>query len=166
VEIPSSVSALLVAIFAVLPGLPGEKAYRLLVGVDWREDKWQRTLRLLAFSVAGFAVYAAASYYIGVPAPTYVSPSSLQRVDAAKTHQLGAALLGHMTASAIAGLFAGWLSRLISRVVARSAYSSAWDHFVNKCVKQHWVTVGLTTGESYLGYLDGRTCRLQPLSGI
>jgi Family of unknown function (DUF6338) len=154
VELPSSVAALVVAIFAVLPGMPGEKAYRILVGSDWREDKWQRTLRLLAFSVAGFAIYATLAPLLGAPAPTYLSPANLQMVDAAKIGEAGVALLGHMSAATMAGILAGLLSRMVARFVARSAYSSAWDHFVNRCVKQHWVIVGLQNGDVYLGYLD------------
>ena len=44
-ELPNSVVALLIAAFAILPGVPGERLYTILVGWDWREDKWWRTLR-------------------------------------------------------------------------------------------------------------------------
>lgn len=54
-ELPNSVSALLIAAFAILPGVPGERIYTMIVGWDWREDKWWRTLRLLAFSLAGLS---------------------------------------------------------------------------------------------------------------
>jgi hypothetical protein len=55
-ELPNSVVALLIAAFAILPGVPGERLYTMLVGWDWREDKWWRTLRLLAFSLVGLSI--------------------------------------------------------------------------------------------------------------
>ena len=50
-ELPSTLVGAVIATFAVLPGLPGEKVYSFVVGHDWRDDKWSRTLRLLAFVV-------------------------------------------------------------------------------------------------------------------
>jgi hypothetical protein len=61
------------------------------------------------------------------------------------------AFLGHVIGAALVALVAGSGSRLVARVAARSAYASAWDHFINACVKQHWVTVGLTNGDAYAG---------------
>lgn len=154
VEIPSSIAALVVAVFAILPGLPGEKVHQLLVGMDWREDKWQRTLRILFFSVVGLALYATFAPILRTPAPTYILPRTLQSVDANGLTTMGAALLGHVLAATMAGLLGGLFTRVLAIFISRSAYSSAWDHFVNACVKQHWVVVGLETGHAYLGYID------------
>jgi hypothetical protein len=154
VELPTSVAALLIAIFAVLPGVPGEKAYRSLVGVDWREDKWQRTLRLLTFSIIGLALYVAVAQVLHGPAPAYVTPSVLQSLNASQIGGVAVAFLGHVVASAAVGVLAAFSSRMLARLVSRTAYSSAWDHFVNACVKLHWVTIGLSNGEVYLGYID------------
>lgn len=153
-EIPSSIAALIVAVFAILPGLPGEKVHQLLVGMDWREDKWQRTLRILFFSVVGLALYATLAPVLGSPPPTYILPQTLQAVDASGMIKLCGAFIGHVLAAAAVGLLAGVFTRLLALFISRSAYSSAWDHFVNSCVKQHWVVVGLETGNVYLGYID------------
>jgi Family of unknown function (DUF6338) len=34
-----------------------------------------------------------------------------------------------------------------------SPHPSAWDEFVRNCAKERWVTVGLRTGDAYLGKL-------------
>ena len=73
-ELPDRVAAVLIAAFAILPGVPGERLYTMLVGGDWREDKWWRTLRLLAFSLVGLAAYAIIAHLIRTPSPTYISP--------------------------------------------------------------------------------------------
>jgi hypothetical protein len=153
VELPTSTTALLIAL-AILPGVAGEKAYRLLVGVDWREDKWQRTLRLLIFSVVGLATYAVMAGWLNAPAPAYVLPTELARVTSGSIAALGLAFLGHVAAAAMVGAITGIASRGVARLMSRTAYSSAWDHFVNACVKQHWVTLGLQNGDVYLGYID------------
>jgi hypothetical protein len=152
-ELPGSAAALLIAL-AILPGVAGEKAYRLLVGVDWREDKWQRTLRLLAFSVIGLATYAAIATGTRLPPPSYVLPSELARPNDAAIGLYALAYLGHVAGAALVGIAAALTSRGIARLVSRTAYSSAWDHFVNACVRQHWVTVGLQNGDVYLGFID------------
>jgi hypothetical protein len=47
---PTSVSAVLVPLIAVFPGLIGNWVYQNLVGVDWREREWRSVLRMLGFS--------------------------------------------------------------------------------------------------------------------
>ncbi len=153
-ELPGTLIGVLIAAFAILPGLPGERAYTSFVGSDWREDKWSRTLRLLAFSLFGLAGYALVASHIGAPLPQYVSAKALQQLSPGQIVTFAAAFLGHVVAATFLGLLAGVGSRLFARLAARSAYSSAWDHFINSCVKGHWVTVGLTSGDVYAGYVD------------
>lgn len=73
-----TLTGLLVLIFAVLPGVPGEKIYQVLVGADWREDNWRRIIRLLTFSLFGLVLYAVVAPFLGAPLPSYLSPSSLE----------------------------------------------------------------------------------------
>ena len=153
-ELPNSVAALLIAAFAILPGVPGERIYTMLVGWDWREDKWWRTLRLLAFSLVGLSAYAVFAAAVGMPMPTYVSPAVLERLPPVQIAALAIAFLGHVIGAAACGLTAGYCVRLLARITSRSAYSSAWDHFINSCAKSRWVTVGLTNGQVYAGYVD------------
>ena len=153
-ELPNSIAALLIAAFAILPGVPGERIYTTLVGWDWREDKWWRTLRLLAFSLAGLAAYAIVADLISAPMPVYVSPAALEHLKSEHLAALGIAFLGHVLGAAICGLVSGYGFRFLARLTSRSAYSSAWDHFINACAKSRWVTVGLTNGQVYAGYVD------------
>ena len=153
-ELPNSIAALLIAAFAILPGVPGERIYTTLVGWDWREDKWWRTLRLLTFSLVGLAAYAIVADLISAPMPAYVSPTALEHLRSDHLAVLGIAFLGHLTGAAICGLVSGYGIRLLARLTSRSAYSSAWDHFINSCAKSRWVTVGLTNGQVYAGYVD------------
>ncbi len=153
-ELPTTLTGILIAVFAVLPGLPGDKLYSFLVGSNWREDKWSRTLRLLAFSLFGLAGYSIVAARVGAPLPQYVSAKALEQLSPGQLGTFGAAFLGHVCGAALFGLLAGVGTRLFARVAARSAYSSAWDHFINACVKGHWVTVGLNNGDVYAGYID------------
>src|SRR5438477_6527279 len=106
-ELPSTLMGVLIAAFAVLPGLPGDKLYSLFVGSDWREDKWSRTLRLLAFSLFGLAVYAFVAPRIGTPLPQYVSPKALEQLSALQIATFAAAFLGHVCGASAVGLLAG-----------------------------------------------------------
>jgi hypothetical protein len=153
-ELPNSVTALLIAAFAILPGAPGERIYTMLVGWDWREDKWWRTLRLLAFSLAGLSAYSIIAAAVGAPLPSYISQPALEGRLSGQSSDLGVSLLGHFVGAAIAGLAAGYAVRALARLTSRSAYSSAWDHFINSCAKGRWVTVGLANGQVYAGYVD------------
>ncbi len=153
-ELPSTIVGVVIAAFAVLPGLPAERVYSFFVGSDWREDKWSRNLRLLAFSLFGLAGYALIAPRVGAPLPQYVSPKAFEQLSAGQIATFAAAFLGHASAATVFGLFAGLGARAFARIAARSAYSSAWDHFINACVKGHWVTIGLTNGDVYAGYID------------
>src|SRR3954447_11002757 len=110
-ELPNSVSALLIAAFAILPGVPGERIYTMIVGWDWREDKWWRTLRLLAFSLAGLSAYAIIALLVSAPLPAYVSPHAMEVLHPEQIGPLAIAFLGHVAGAAICGLAAGYTMR-------------------------------------------------------
>ncbi|HEV7486574.1 MAG TPA: DUF6338 family protein [Thermoanaerobaculia bacterium] len=152
-EMPGTLMGILIAAFAVLPGLPGEKLYSFFVGSNWREDKWSRTLRLLAFSLFGLAGYALVATHIGAPVPQYISAKALEQLAPNQFGAFAAAFLGHVCGATFCGFLAGVGTRLIARMSATSAYSSAWDHFIKSSVKNHWVTVGLNNGDVYAGYI-------------
>lgn len=153
-ELPNSVTALLIAAFAILPGVPGERIYTMLVGWDWREDKWWRTLRLLAFSLVGLSTYAIFAALVGTPIPAYISPRALESLRPTQMADLAVAFLGHVLGAAVSGVASAYAVRALARLTSRSAYSSAWDHFINSCAKSRWVTVGLANGQVYAGYVD------------
>ncbi|MBV8545908.1 MAG: hypothetical protein JO093_12425 [Acidobacteria bacterium] len=153
-ELPGTFTGILIAVFAVLPGLPGEKLYSFFVGSNWREDRWSRTLRLLAFSLFGLAGYALVAALVGAPLPQYISPTAFEQLAPNQLGAFAAAFLGHVCGATFFGLLAGVGTRVLARLSSRSAYSIAWDHFINSCVKGHWVTVGLTNGDVYAGYIE------------
>jgi hypothetical protein len=153
-ELPGTLMGVLIAAFAVLPGLPADNLYSFFVGSNWREDKWSRTLRLLAFSLFGLAGYSVVAARIGAPLPQYISAKGLEQLTPGQLGAFGAAFLGHVCGATFFGFVAGAGARMLARLSARSAYSSAWDHFINSCVKDHWVTVGLTDGAVYAGYIE------------
>lgn len=153
-ELPGTLMGFLIAAFAVLPGLPGDKLYSFFVGSNWREDKWSRTLRLLAFSLFGLAGYSLFAVRIGAPLPQYISAKAFEQLAPRQFGTFAVAFLGHACGATFFGLLAGVGTRVLARLSARSAYSSAWDHFIKSCVKDHWVTVGLNNGEVYAGYTE------------
>src|SRR6202035_2486696 len=108
-EFTSTLAGILVLVFAILPGIPGERLYRTFVGFDWREDQWQKTLRLLTFSLFGLALYASIAPLLHAPFPTYLSPMLLEQ--AVKNEVLFRrtllALLGHFAGSSVAGVIGG-----------------------------------------------------------
>jgi hypothetical protein len=155
-EIPSTLAGILVMIFAVLPGVPGDRLYRAFVGYDWREDQWQRALRLLTFSLFGLAFYVSIAPIMNAPFPAYLSPTLLQGAvsDPASSRALFIAMIGHFLGSSLAGLLSGLSLRVLARARSASAFYSAWDHFVRHCAKNRWIVVGLQNGESYSGYIE------------
>ena len=148
-EMPTSLTTLLIAVLGVLPGVPGDQCYRVLMGRDWREDRWQATLRLLGFSVTGLAIYCAFAPHLKLPLPPYVVPGKLENVTSAVLNEIGVALLGQT----IAGVLAAVIAAGALRLVARTSYLAAWDHFVNVSIRNRWVVVAMKSGESYLGYV-------------
>ena len=134
--------------------MPGERIYTMIVGWDWREDKWWRTLRLLAFSLAGLSAYTIVASFVSAPLPAYVSPHAMEVVRPEQIGSLAIAFLGHVAGAAICGVGAGYAMRVLARLTSLSMYFSAWNHFINSCSKGRWVTVGLTNGQVYAGYID------------
>jgi hypothetical protein len=153
-ELPNSVSALLIAAFAILPGVPGERIDTMIVGWDWREDKWWRTLRLLAFSLSGLSAYAIVASFVSAPLPAYVSPHTMEFLRPEQIGPLAIAFLGHVAGAAICGGGAAYTIRALARLTSVSVYLSAWNQFIDSCSKGRWVTVGLTNGQVYAGYID------------
>jgi len=156
-DISLTISGLLLLVFAILPGLPGERLYHLLVGANWREDHWQRVLRLLGFSLFGVTLYARIAPIVGAPPPPYLSPAVFQGsvADPNFIDTLAIALLGHFAASGLGGLLAGSITRVFARLFSATVHPSAWDHFIRDyCAKGQRIVVGLESGEYYSGLFD------------
>ncbi len=153
---PTGLASLLVLVLAVVPGLPGERIYCLLTGRDWREQSWDRVMRLLFFSLVGLALYTVSAPALGGPLPAYLAPSSLESAAKNPTALPGVfgSLLGHFLGSAIGGVLAAYGTRFLARITSFTPHASAWDHFVVSCVPHHWVLVGLKNGDVFTGRLE------------
>lgn len=128
--------------------------HRLLVGIDWREDKWARTLRLLGFSTFGLALYAAVAPLFGAPLPLYVQPGTLQKLSSADFSRLSSAFLGHVIGSVLVAVLTALAAPLIRRLSRRIAFVTAWDRFINVSAARRWVVVALQSGDVYAGYVE------------
>lgn len=153
---PTTVVGIVILVVAILPGVPGDKVYRLLVGWDWREDQWQRVIRLVGFSVFGLALYATLGSVLPVPAPLYLAPEHVVTAfrEPSLLPSLFGALVGHFSASGVAGFLAAVIARGSGRWTPFTVYPDAWEHFVRELVREHWVVVSLDDGSSYAGMLD------------
>ncbi len=161
---PTTLAGILILAFAVLPGVPGDKIYRMLVGYDWREDQWHRALRLLGFSLFGLALYSLVAAGTGLSSPHYLSPKLLQEAvgNPEAVPGLLGPLIGHFIFSGLAGLGGAGIVRALARFSRVSVFSGSWDHFVFRCVPHHWVIVGLRNGESYTGALEAADTSVGP----
>ncbi|MDO3377705.1 DUF6338 family protein [Geoalkalibacter halelectricus] len=152
---PDTIVGLLIIVIAIFPGLIGDKIYRDLVGVDWREKEWQGVLRLVGFSVVGVTLYALASSFFNWPSPVHIIPSTYETLSS-QTSNFAIIFIpysGHLLGGGIAGLLAAWGAKLLSKCSSSSAFPCAWDQFVRSYVPNHWVVIGLESGEVYAGKL-------------
>jgi small nuclear ribonucleoprotein (snRNP)-like protein len=153
---PTTLAGMLVLLFVALPGVPGEKIYRIMVGANWRDQPWQKALRLLGFSFFGLAIYTVVASWLAAPLPGYLTPDQLAAAlsDSRSTPPLFLSFLGHFLGSAITGLTVGFSIRSLRRAATMTPFYSAWDHFIYVCVARHWVLVSLKNGEAYAGILE------------
>jgi hypothetical protein len=144
--------AILLVALAIVPGLLGEKIYRVLVGVRWGENQIESLARMVGFTLSGLVLYAVA-YLFGAPEPTYVFPSLISAIIPEMYPRIAFAYGGHCLCSGLSGAAAAGLVRVLARFSMSSPFPCGWDHFVRRYVPGHWVAVGLETGEAYVGIL-------------
>lgn len=152
---PTSVTAVLVALIAVFPGLIGNWVYQNLVGVDWREKEWRSILRMLGFSIIGAVLYSVLAGAFGWPPAVHLFPSAYPKL-APTSDQINAIFIpyaGHLVGGFVAGILAAWGAKVIARLSAASAFPGAWDDFIRTCTAHHWVVVALSNNEVYAGKL-------------
>ena len=145
-------SGIFALIIAVLPGIFGEWFYRMMVGVKWGSSQLEILLRLVGFSVLGFALYCLV-LPLGAPEPTYAFPKLALSITPATLPVVAIAYIGHCAGSIIAGIVVSILVRKVPRWSGHSPYPCAWDEFARHCAEERWITVGLRTGEAYMGML-------------
>ena len=54
---PSTINGLLIFLVALIPRVPGEPIYTNVVGLDWREDPFQRVVRITILITSIAVVY-------------------------------------------------------------------------------------------------------------
>lgn len=151
---PVDLTALLIALVAIFPGIIGNKIYKAIVGIYWQEQDYQSIMRLLGFSVMGIILYSITSSYFMLLPPTHIFPSVYKNIAPNNINTLFIyPYIGHLTGGAISGLMGAWVAKGLAYFSSSSAYPSAWDDFIRKHVPNHWVVVSLTSGEVYAGKL-------------
>jgi hypothetical protein len=153
---PTTASSLLIVLFAVLPGVPGESIYRRLAGTDWREDRSDKVLRIVGFSISGLVIYIIASALINAPMPDYIFPTTFQKLPLDRGQLIGMAfsLAGHFACAVLAGAGSGAVVRFVDRRTSVTGYPDSWDKFAKDYVANHWVIVRLENGQAYAGMLE------------
>lgn len=152
---PKTVGVLVILLLAVIPGFPGERAYASFVGLDWREDRIWRLVRILLFSVAGLVLYIAVAALMSLPLPFYVVP---QRVTALVVNDLpsaAAVFTGHALCAFLVGIGTAFSERKLAEWTGSTTHVDVWDDFVNGFAPDHWVIVKLANGRTFAGILEG-----------
>jgi len=151
---PTTITALIIIIVAIFPGVMGNKAYQTIVGINWRDKEFQVILRLAGFSIIGAVLYSIVADLSGVlPLPLHLIPSSYESLSD-RPELLSRIIypyLGHLIGGLVAGILAALAVLLIALVSSTTAYPAAWDDFIRKCVSKHWVIIGLKNGNVYAG---------------
>lgn len=148
---PDSFAGLFIVVIGVFPGVIGDKVYRSLVGVDWREKEWQGIVRLIGFSVVGLAIYAIVAEQLKLALPLHIFPSTYLSAVPSKTTEIFLPYCGHLIGGLLAGFLGAWGAKILSKFSSSSAYPSAWDEFIRRYVQRRWVVIGLENGEVYAG---------------
>jgi hypothetical protein len=151
---PTTITAIIITIVAIFPGVLGNRAYQTIVGIDWRDKEFQVILRLAGFSVIGAVLYSIAADFISfLPLPIHLIPGSYKDLSNDPTYLMKIIYpyIGHLFGGFIAGILAAFGMILLSKCSSRTAFPGAWDDFIRKQVSKHWVIIGLKNGDVYAG---------------
>jgi len=151
---PTTITALIIIIVAIFPGVLGNRAYQVIVGIDWRDKDFQVILRLAGFSVIGAVLYSiVADMSDFFPLPLHLIPSSYESLADNPENLLKIIYpyIGHLVGGFVAGVLAALAVLLLSKFSSTTAYPGAWDDFIRKHVPKHWVIIGLKNGDVYAG---------------
>jgi len=153
---PSTISGLLVILFAVLPGVPGNSIYQRIIGKDRKESQWNTVIRMIGFSVGGLILYILLGGLINAPLPIYISPSTFINFNINRVTLLtiSGAFTGHFICSILISLIFSVILLLINRWSKSTENPDTWDKFVEKYVEKHWVVVKINNGDAYAGILE------------
>jgi hypothetical protein len=148
---PRTINGLIIFIVVLLPGVPGERLYNSWTGLDWRENKLQRVIRIIAISVAGLIPYIIASNAAGLPLPLYVFPDTYATVTGETLVQMAWAYTGHTVCAVTVAAVGGYVQDWVAEQRDETTYPSAWDDLVRDLAQERWVVVALENGDIFLG---------------
>lgn len=148
---PSTINGLIIFIVVLLPGVPGERLYNSWTGLDWRENKFQRSLRIASISTAGLVAYIIAAHVSGVPLPRYVLPETYAAITEAELVRIAWAYTGHTGVAILIGVVGGYVQDWMAEQRDRTPYPSTWDDLVRELADGRWVVVALKNGDIFLG---------------
>ena len=155
---PTTIAGLLIILIAVFPGLIGNRIYRIIIGVDWREKEVGMILRLLAFSIVGLVLYYIFAVSFNLPPPLHLFPDFYANITYTEIklnpNSLNSVFfpyIGHIIGGSLAGLLGAYGNKILSKFASISAYPAAWDEFARNCVGGRWVVIGLSNDEIYAG---------------
>lgn len=152
---PTSMTSLVIVLFAILPGIPAYSIYKMLLGQNWRDSDWEKIAKILLLSLAGVIAYVIFARYLVLPMPSYLIPTTFEidSFGSSNLFPIAISLLGHFSFSVLSALAVVSFLRLLSKWVPSSLYPSAWDDFIRSHVPDHWVVISLNNGEAYAGFL-------------
>src|SRR3989339_700922 len=101
-----SIVSILILIFIIMPGIIGDKIYRTIIGIDWREKEIQIIIRLLCFSIFGLMLYYIFSVFFKLPPPLHILPTTYSRItfENPDFSKIFFPYSGHIIGGVIAGL--------------------------------------------------------------
>jgi len=158
---PSTINGLLVFLFALIPGVPGETVYSNVAGLNWRENRLRRVIRIIIISLAGLMCYILVDDLgnrmglFDLVDPIYVMPSMLaEGVSRETVSSITLAYLGHVVSSTSIGVGLAYVWDYVASRIQNTTYPSAWSDMVDDHAPGHWVVVQLTDGESWAGIIE------------
>lgn len=153
---PDTINALLVVLFAVLPGIPGNAIYKRLIGSDWREDQWKTVVRIIGISLGGLIAYIILGSLINAPLPSYIIPSTFKNFEIQRPFlmEMSISLLGHFISATLVGFLGAKTTQLLDKIMRVSDNADSWHKFVSLHARERWVVVSLHGGAAYAGYID------------
>lgn len=158
---PSTINGLVVFLVALIPGVSGETIYSNVTGLDWREDRLRRVIRIVIISITGLLTYVLVDDFgnwlglFNLSDPKYVIPAQLGgNLTRRVLSEIAWAYIGHVITSSIVGAGVGYVWNWVAHWIGSTPYPSAWDDLINTHSSGHWVVVSLQDGSTYAGIVE------------
>ncbi len=163
-SVPTTLAAVLVTVFAIIPGAIGTYIYAAINGLHWRQAPATTAIRYLSFSVLGLFAYVLVAEWRGWPPAAHVIPATFSddTFTAATLSGLVAPYLGHLVGAAVMGALAVVGVRVLSRFTRATVRPASWDSFISESVPKHWVVVTLTSSDVFVGQIEVADVNVAP----